>query len=420
MQQQDRPSKGTRRRGRNWRQVTAQLGVMAIAAVAVAGALKVAAVFFVPIVVALLLSLLLWPTRRTLARAMPGWLAAVACMLIALVVLAAGSGITAYSGSRAWHQFQASRQQYIEHYHEVRDWLTGWGVPRQAVPRVNSSEPRDAAGDEDDAVGAGVFAEGAAGRGVFAEGGNRESTKRSATASADDYLLTPDARGQLAMLIAGGLRSAAGMIAAALMTIFLLFLALLEGEKWSEWAESTLSQRRCDLLHRIIERCGKQTRHYFFAKTIGGLASGTATWLWLWAMGVPIPFVWGMLTFVLNYLPNVGAFISGLPPTLLALVHLGWWQAGLVLAGLIAIEMLIGNLLDPMIQGDMMDLSTFVVLASLLFWGWLWGIMGALLAPVLTAAIIAAVAEMSKADVPGERCDGRQAGEAQGGSRQQV
>ena len=190
--------------------------------------------------------------------------------------------------------------------------------------------------------------------------------------------------------VVGGLRSALGVMAAILLTVFLLYLALWEGDRWDLWARKHLTFRRYSEARALVHLWSKQTRRYFLAKTISGLISGGATALWLWIMGVPLPLVWGALTLLLNYVPNIGAVISGLPPTVLALIELGWWEGLIVAGGLIAIETLVGNLVDPLLGGNFLGLSTFVVLASLVFWGWLWGIAGAVMAPVLTAMIVSA------------------------------
>lgn len=216
-------------------------------------------------------------------------------------------------------------------------------------------------------------------------------------------VLGMDLRRGIAMLVTGGLRSAAGIAAALLLTVFLAFLALLEGERWAAWTREHLSRGLYEALDEFTAEVSSQTRWYFLGKTIGGLVSGGATWLWLLAMDVPMALMWGVFTFFMNYIPNVGALISGVPPTLLAIVELGWGGGLIVGGGLFVIETLVGNLVDPFVQGSMMELSMFVVLASLIFWGWLWGIAGAVMAPVLTAVLIAAAQAFREMPVPRQK-----------------
>jgi predicted PurR-regulated permease PerM len=108
-------------------------------------------------------------------------------------------------------------------------------------------------------------------------------------------------------------------------------------------------------------------------------------------MDVPMPLVWGMFTLIMNFIPNIGAFIAGVPPTILALIELGLTEALIVAAGLIVIESLAGNLLTPLLSGHTLKISPFLVLASLLVWSFMFGLLGAFLAPVLTAMLLTLV-----------------------------
>jgi AI-2 transport protein TqsA len=398
----------------------ARVAVVAVAIVVVAGAMKIAAVVFVPLVVALLFCLLLWPARRRLARHLPDWITATLCSLVAVLALLAVAGFTSYAASSAWEQFQGSKGQYVEHYQELRSWAMEHGLPGSMLPKLRA-EPADATTSTDDAEATGDERDAATSRSeqqppkgdqqaqfeaklrLRDKSGDRLGAQEGELIfgqpedEPEHYLLSPQTRERLAMVLAGGLRSAAGMMAAAVLTIFLLFLALLEGERWSDFASRKFSSDKYSHLRRVVEMWGAQTRQYLLAKTITGLVSGGVTGLWLWAMGVPIPLVWAVLTFLMNYIPNVGALISGLPPALLAVITLGWWQAIIVAVGLVVIETSVGNLLDPLLQGDMLKLSPFLMLASLIFWGWLWGLMGAVLAPLLSAAIVSATKEIRRA-----------------------
>ena len=103
---------------------------------------------------------------------------------------------------------------------------------------------------------------------------------------------------------------------------------------------------------------------------------------------------WGLLAFALNFIPTVGSIVASIPPILVAVVQ---FYPGFVLPlatalSLLAIQMLIGNIITPKVMGDRLNLSPVVILLSLLFWGWLWGVMGALLAMPL-AAILKIVCE---------------------------
>jgi AI-2 transport protein TqsA len=98
-----------------------------------------------------------------------------------------------------------------------------------------------------------------------------------------------------------------------------------------------------------------------------------------------------VLAFLLNFVPTVGSIIAAVPPVVLALVQLGLPEAGLAAAGFMAVNIGIGNFVEPRVMGRGLGISTLAVFVSLLFWGWLFGLVGMFLAVPLTAALIAAL-----------------------------
>ncbi len=343
-----------------------RVALLVVAVVVLAGAMKVAAVAVLPIVASLLLCALFWPMRTWLSRRMPAWLAAAACSFVIFLALLLVAGWAWYASGSAARQFNASEEKYVEQYRTLRAWLTDRGVPESSVPEVNGQGELELATPEGSRTGG----------------------------------LSPEVRNRAVRVVAGGLQSAAGALAALLLTIFLAYLALLEGERWARWTSERLHAEGAAVLRDIVGEWSAQTRRYFLGKTISGVISGAATWLWLMVMGVPMALTWGVFTLFMNFIPNIGALISGLPPTIIAVVELGWTKGLIVAAGLLAIETLVGNLVDPFVQGNMLKLSVFVTLASLVFWGWLWGAAGAVMAPVLTAGIVTAVARVHAAGGP--------------------
>ncbi|MFU8827969.1 MAG: AI-2E family transporter [Phycisphaerales bacterium] len=344
----------------------ARYAVIAVAIVAVGGALNLAAVAVLPVVAAMLLCVMLWPLRAWLTRWLPAWLAATACCLIVILMALTVVGWAFYASMAMAEQFGSSQEKYVDQYDELRDWLSDMGMPRDALPEFTVSD----------------------------------SGGISVVSPADEPVsLGAEARGTITSLVTGGLRSVAGIVVALSFTIFLTFLALLEGERWARWSENRMSRQRHSELCEFTSRVSVQTRSYFLSKAIGGLITGTGVWVWLTVMDVPMAIVWAIFTVFMNFIPNIGAVLAGIPPSLLAVVELGWGGGLIVAAGLVVIESGVANLIEPFLQGSMMKLSPFVVLVSLIFWGWLWGIAGAVMAPVLTAAILAAVSSFK--DGPG-------------------
>ncbi len=103
-------------------------------------------------------------------------------------------------------------------------------------------------------------------------------------------------------------------------------------------------------------------------------------------LGVEYAILWAILTFLLNYVPNIGSILAGIPIVIQALV-LNGFSIGLgTLIGIVVINMVVGNALEPKLMGKKLGLSTLVVFLSLLFWGWLLGTVGMLLSVPLTMA----------------------------------
>ena len=128
-------------------------------------------------------------------------------------------------------------------------------------------------------------------------------------------------------------------------------------------------------------------KRYMVIKTLINLSAGILISLWMYILGVQFPILWGFLAFLLHYIPNIGAFISAIPAALLALVQLGMGKALLVIAGNIIIGFIIGNVVEPRLMGRKLGLSTLVVFLSLIFWGSLLGLVGAIICIPLTMTL---------------------------------
>ncbi|RWR02374.1 hypothetical protein ED28_08310 [[Pantoea] beijingensis] len=134
-------------------------------------------------------------------------------------------------------------------------------------------------------------------------------------------------------------------------------------------------------LHKAL----KGVTHYLALKTLISLITGVAVWLALLLIGVKFALLWGVVAFVLNFIPNIGPIIAGIPPLIQALVLNNVYDALMVAALFTAIHMVFGNVLEPRMMGRGLGLSTLVVFLSLIFWGWLLGPIGMLLSVPLTS-----------------------------------
>ena len=134
-------------------------------------------------------------------------------------------------------------------------------------------------------------------------------------------------------------------------------------------------------------RITEQVYDYVFLKTGVSLLTGVLAGVLTAALGVDFPVLWGLLAFLFNFVPNIGSVIAAIPPVLLALVLNGGVNALLVGAGYLAINMIVGNMLEPRIMGRRLGLSPLVVLLSLIFWGWVFGPVGMILSLPMTMVL---------------------------------
>ncbi len=132
--------------------------------------------------------------------------------------------------------------------------------------------------------------------------------------------------------------------------------------------------------------------HYMGLKALISLATGVLIWLLLTLIGVQFAGTWGVLAFFLNFIPSIGSIIAAIPAIIWALVQLGFPSALLTLLAYLAVNVIIGNFLDPRLIGRKLGLSTLIVFISMFFWGWVLGPIGMLLSVPLTMIVKIALA----------------------------
>lgn len=179
-----------------------------------------------------------------------------------------------------------------------------------------------------------------------------------------------------------------------LIIIFMVFI-LLGAPHFEYKLRKAFSVNSVDRVQSILEKISSQVGRYLVTQTLISAATGIMVWLFLaFFVGVDFPITWGILAFFLNFIPTIGSIVASVPPILFALVQfypdLGPFATATL--GLLLIQMIMGNFLTPKLMGDRLNISPVVVLLSLLLWGWLWGIAGALLS-VPIASVIKIVCE---------------------------
>jgi len=136
-----------------------------------------------------------------------------------------------------------------------------------------------------------------------------------------------------------------------------------------------------------VEKFTGGVNQYVAIKTMMSLLTGFLILVWLWILDVDYFVLWGLLAFLLNFVPTLGSIIAAVPAVLLAVVQLGVGDALLVGMGFLAVNFGVGNIIEPRVMGKGLNLSALVVFLSLVFWGWVLGPIGMLLSIPLTMTV---------------------------------
>lgn len=136
-----------------------------------------------------------------------------------------------------------------------------------------------------------------------------------------------------------------------------------------------------------MEGVSTDIQRYLAIKTVTCAITGIFIGVWVAFMDIDFPALWGVVAFILNYIPFIGSIIASVPAILLALMTSGWTGVALVGAGYLVVNIFVSNFLEPILMGRRLGLSPLVVFLSLVFWGWVWGPGGMLLAVPLTMVI---------------------------------
>lgn len=139
----------------------------------------------------------------------------------------------------------------------------------------------------------------------------------------------------------------------------------------------------------ILTKISKSFGDYIRLKTYVSLLTGIVGYVFLAIMGVDSPFFWALLMFLLNYIPTIGSLVATVFPAVFSLMQFGEYTPFfIILGGLGLIEWVIGNVVEPRIMGNSLNLSPLVTILALIVWGQIWGITGMLLSTPITVVMV--------------------------------
>jgi putative heme transporter len=297
-----------------------------------------------PLVVALLLTTLAWPFARFLRRR--GWPPAVAASVVTVVFLLVAAGTVVLIAVPVASQSGELATGVADGINQLRKWAAG--------PPLNI-------GDDD------------------------------VTAAIDAAIArVQDSVGSIVTATLAGVSTVVNGLVTAVLAIFLMFFFLKDGPRFLPWLTRQLPGRLAVDVPVVAARIWDTLGAFVRSQALVGLLDAVLIGLGLWIVGVPLVLPLAVLTFVSAFVPIVGALFAGLVAVLIALVSNGWTDALIVLAIIVVVQQLEGNVFQPLVQSRGLGLHAAVILLAVALGGSLAGIVGSLLA-VPVAALIAVV-----------------------------
>ena len=189
--------------------------------------------------------------------------------------------------------------------------------------------------------------------------------------------------------------SAAGIAASVGMILIYILFLFLEQETFGNKIKNLFANKRQSKKYAyIIESVDKNMKRYLLMKTIISGLTGLSAYVLLHVIGLEFAGAWAFLIFILNYIPTIGSIMACALPILFALATGPSLEIAIITTiGLIAIEILFGNILDPKLTGQALNLSTLAILINLVFWGMIWGVVGMFLSVPLLMIIFIITAQ---------------------------
>ncbi len=176
-----------------------------------------------------------------------------------------------------------------------------------------------------------------------------------------------------------------GALTNTFLILFSVVFILFEASDFPDKVRRALGSQTMAIEH--FQSFSDSVQRYLLIKTLVSMGTGIIVGIVLAIMGVDYAILWGLIAFLLNYIPNIGSIIAAIPPMLIAMIQLGPMSSLLVAGLYMVINTVFGNVIEPRYMGRSLGLSTLVVFVSLVFWGWVFGPVGMLLSIPLTMVV---------------------------------
>ncbi|MFI7061293.1 AI-2E family transporter [Kribbella sp. NPDC050124] len=287
-----------------------------------------------PVFLALVLTIAVSPLRRLLVRrGVKGWLAAVIALVVVYVFLLGMAAALGYSVAKLATLLPTYEEKFDELVNDARGWLADRGV---------GADQLEAALQQIDLS-------------------------------------------QLFGVVQGWLTGLLGVVSSLGLIVVVLFFMCIDAAPFADRLGEA-ARVRPDIIGALAGFARNTTR-YLIVSTVFGLIVAIFDVGVLYLLDIPLPWLWGLLAFITNYIPNVGFFIGVVPPALLGLLDQGWATLLWVIVAYSVINFIIQSIIQPKIVGDAVGLSTTLTFLSLIVWAWILGPVGAVLAIPLSLLV---------------------------------
>jgi AI-2 transport protein TqsA len=306
-----------------------------IAVIMAVAALSVARSVFAPVAFALLIIAIVWPLQRSLQSFLPRLLALAICIVVMVGVFLAFGSLIGWAFGRVARWIVSDAERFQQFYEQATQWLEGHGI-----------------------VAAGMWSE---------------------TFNVSWMLRT-------AQTLTGRLNSTMSFW---LVVLVYVILGLLEVDDFGRKVRAMRNRETGALLLRGSAFTAAKLRRYMLVRSAMSVVTGLLVWAFASVVGLPLAQEWGFIAFSLNYIPFLGPLVATVFPTLFAVTQFGSWQAVVaVFACLNLIQFIVGSYIEPRVSGSALSISPAMVLFSVFFWSYLWGVFGAFIGVPITIALL--------------------------------
>ena len=347
-----------------------------IAVVLIGAALHALAAVAIPVVMAFFVALIAAPLDSGIRARVPsglGWLGQVGAVLAVLAVLGLSAGAIGLAGAQAVRVFDDLPEGVV-----------------MALTEASDAMDDDASIQAADAAGAALEEEAAS---RAAESGG-ERTVMGMPLSRIAGMIGGQAVGMMAEVAKLVAASTGTLISGLILIVLLMAMMLAERGRWQRLLADRLTDRVEGEVEEALAQIAHKLRIFIVTRAALGLVTAGFYGAWLWLFDVDLLGVWMLLAVLLNFIPTVGSIVAGSLPVLYAMVTKDPGTVAIIAGGLFVLEQILGNVVDPLVQGRQVSVSPVVVLVGLLVWGWVWGITGTLLATPMTIVVLVVCAHI--------------------------